>query len=182
MISDDAYDRNNVKKERLLRRNEYAWRDLTRLARGLTYRITKRHSEYRENPDLVQDTLIKAWKSIEGYDPSYSLITWLITIERRTWIDALRRRSKDPQLETYVEEEIEAEAPIEKKEGSTLERAMRLLNAKERELITEKYWGGKTLEQYARENDLPGGTVKSRLSTALRKLRDGLSRECLCDK
>lgn len=46
--------------------------------------------------DVVQETFIKAWKSLPRYDKNRSFKTWLFTIAQRTTIDEIRKTRTVP--------------------------------------------------------------------------------------
>src|SRR5260221_10114342 len=50
--------------------------------------------EREESEELVQDTFVRAFKSIDAFRGGSSLRTWLFTIERRLMLD--RRRAEQP--------------------------------------------------------------------------------------
>ena len=52
-----------------------------------------------EAEDAVQETFVRAWQSLQGYDPRYSIATWLRTIACRLCYDMLRRRTRRQQYE-----------------------------------------------------------------------------------
>ena len=52
-----------------------------------------------EAEDAVQETFVRAWQSLQGYDPRYSIATWLRTIACRLCYDVLRRRTRQRQYE-----------------------------------------------------------------------------------
>lgn len=52
-----------------------------------------------EAEDAVQETFVRAWQSLQGYDPRYSIATWLRTIACRLCYDVLRRRTRRRQYE-----------------------------------------------------------------------------------
>lgn len=52
-----------------------------------------------EAEDAVQETFVRAWQSLQGYDPRYSIATWLRTIACRLCYDVLRRRTRRQQYE-----------------------------------------------------------------------------------
>ena len=52
-----------------------------------------------EAEDAVQETFVRAWQSLRGYDPRYSIATWLRTIACRLCYDVLRRRTRLRQYE-----------------------------------------------------------------------------------
>lgn len=47
--------------------------------------------------DLVQETLIKAWRSRDSFTPGTNLKAWLIAILRNTFISDLRKRKREVQ-------------------------------------------------------------------------------------
>ena len=61
--------------------------------------------------------------------------------------------------------------------ASRFEARSRSLGEKHRETIGLAYYGQLTLDEISRKLDEPLGTIKSRLSTALRKLRETLASE-----
>ena len=60
------------------------------------YHFLVYYTRQRDVEDLVQETFIKALRSIEGFEKRSSEKTWLITIARRTAIDESRRKRDVP--------------------------------------------------------------------------------------
>ncbi|QKG22245.1 sigma-70 family RNA polymerase sigma factor [Actinomadura verrucosospora] len=52
---------------------------------------------YDDSEDLVQETLLKAWRNREGFEGRSSLRTWLYTIATNACLDFLRRNERRPQ-------------------------------------------------------------------------------------
>ena len=48
---------------------------------------------------ICPDSGVRAWQSLRGYDPRYSIATWLRTIACRLCYDVLRRRTRQRQYE-----------------------------------------------------------------------------------
>ena len=46
--------------------------------------------------DLVQDTVLKAFRSWERFQPGTNIRSWLFTILRNTFINDYRRRQREP--------------------------------------------------------------------------------------
>ena len=134
-----------------------------------------------QSEDLVQDTFVKVWRKADSYDPTRgSIDTWVLLIARSLAIDLIRRRV----LETKVlagQEDPEATTepgPEERAETSDLagraRQAMTGLSPGQRAALELAYFGGKTSAEVAELEGIPVGTAKTRIRTALIKLRDAL--------
>lgn len=60
-----------------------------------------------EAEDAVQETFIRAWKALPGYDSRFSMATWLGSIACRLCYDILRQRSRHLK---YGQEALRASA------------------------------------------------------------------------
>jgi RNA polymerase sigma-70 factor, ECF subfamily len=124
--------------------------------------------------ELVQDVFLTAWRKAERYDPARGrLSTWLMVIAHNLGVDRLRRRSGRGEMALEGIEEV-AEIPIE--EERTLDWAiavamLRALSVRERRLLLLAYYRGWTAREIAEADGIPVGTVKTRLRSALIKLR-----------
>jgi RNA polymerase sigma-70 factor, ECF subfamily len=63
-----------------------------RLRPRLVYLLMKRTGSREDAEDLAQQTLLRAYQKIDGYDPGRRFRAWLFTIAIRLSIDAYRRR------------------------------------------------------------------------------------------
>ena len=132
--------------------------------------------------DLVQDTFVKLWRSADRFDARRGkLETWVLLVARSLAIDALRRRVLDARSmeKVGVERETSSEAgPDEIAETEDLadraRRAMASLSDGQRAALELAYFGGKTSAEVAELEGLPLGTAKTRIRTALLKLREAL--------
>jgi RNA polymerase sigma-70 factor (ECF subfamily) len=127
--------------------------------------------------DVVQETIIRAWRNSATLDREPGMLRgWLLTVARRIVIDGWRNRRARPQ-------EVELENPEIASRADQTDRtlaamvvtdALRGLDHKYRSVIYETYLTGHTVQQAASILGIPEGTVKSRLYTAVRKLRKAL--------
>ncbi len=132
--------------------------------------------------DLVQDTFVKLWRSAERFDARRGrLETWVLLVARSLAIDALRRRVLDARSmeRVGVEPETSPEAgPDEIVETEDMadraKRAMASLSDGQRAALELAYFGGKTSAEVAELEGIPVGTAKTRIRTALLKLREAL--------
>ncbi|WP_399129780.1 sigma-70 family RNA polymerase sigma factor [Actinacidiphila sp. ITFR-21] len=127
--------------------------------------------------DIVQETLLRAWKNAATFDPAArSLRPWLVTVARRLVIDGYRSRQARPQ-ETSPDalELLPARDELERSlRLMTISDALQDLSAAHREALVETYFRGRTVNEAAEELGLPAGTVRSRVFYALRALRNAL--------
>lgn len=127
--------------------------------------------------DIVQETLLRAWKSASRLDPAArSLRPWLVTVARRIVIDNHRsRQARPPETSPAVLEQLPAQDELDRSlRRMTISDALQDLSAAHREALVETYFRGRTVNEAAAELGLPPGTVRSRVFYALRALRNAL--------
>lgn len=124
--------------------------------------------------DLVQETLLRAWRHPEALDPAQgSVRAWLFTTARNLSIDAWRRRSvRVAEVVTdTVPERPDVDEADRAVEGWLIADALRRLSDAHREVIVECFYRGRSVAEAASRLGVPPGTVKSRTHYALRSLR-----------
>jgi RNA polymerase sigma factor (sigma-70 family) len=128
--------------------------------------------------DVLQEVFINIWRKIATYDPVKGrLFTWMLNISRNASIDMLRSKSYQNNLknqeitDTVYGNESVNPASID---SIGLERFMGKLRPEQRVLIELAYFKGYTQEEIAEIEDIPLGTVKTRIRNALLQLRDYL--------
>jgi RNA polymerase sigma-70 factor, ECF subfamily len=135
--------------------------------------------------DLVQDTFVKVWRKADSYQPSRgSLDTWVLLIARSLAIDTIRRRVLETRVMAREEHASETSfEPGPEDVAETLDlsqrarRAMAALSPSQRAALELAYFGGKTSAEVAELEGIPVGTAKTRIRTALMKLREALEVE-----
>ena len=126
--------------------------------------------------ELTQDVFLAAWRKAARFDPNRGrLSTWLMTIAHNLAVDRLRRETgrSRPQL-VFVDEvpdTIGADEDEALMERDVALRALASLSDAERRLLARAYFGGLTAREIAEADGIPLGTVKTRLRTALIKVR-----------
>jgi len=126
--------------------------------------------------ELTQDVFLAAWRKAARFDPSRGrLSTWLMTIAHNLAVDRLRRETgaTRPHLVLVDEmpEVIGADEDESLLERDAAVRALSCLSDAERKLLARAYFGGLTAREIAEADGIPLGTVKTRLRTALIKVR-----------
>ena len=127
--------------------------------------------------ELVQEVMVTLWRRAETFDPRQAQAsTWVFTIARNKRIDALRRERRpevDPDDPALVPDPLpSADDHVEAVQQSVrLRRALDELPEEQREMLRLAYFEDKPHSVIAAEQDLPLGTVKSRIRLALARLR-----------
>ena len=125
--------------------------------------------------DLVQETLLRAWRYPEVLDPERGAVrSWLFTTARNLAIDAWRRRSVrvgEVMTDVVPEPPPSADEADRAVEAWTVAEALARLTADHREVLVECYYRGRSVAEAAACLGVPPGTVKSRTHYALRSLR-----------
>jgi RNA polymerase sigma-70 factor (ECF subfamily) len=135
--------------------------------------------------DLVQDTVLKAFRSWQRFQPGTSIRSWLFTILRNTFISAYRRRHREPipiDVETAEHHALFRAVDDADPEGTLFARIVddRVLEAIDalpddlREALVLSDIECLSYAEIAGVLDTPVGTVKSRLFRARRRLQEAL--------
>lgn len=127
--------------------------------------------------DIVQETFLRAWRSLDSLNDNQAAKAWLITILRRE----NARRFERKQLETVdiddvsvFDEDISAEQDVHQRE---LGRLLSTLSDEYREPLILQLLFGFSGEEIATHMRLNKNTVMTRLFRARNQLRDVLERE-----
>jgi RNA polymerase sigma-70 factor, ECF subfamily len=138
---------------------------------GFCVRLT--HGDQARAQDLVQETLLRAWRNPQVLDPtSGSARAWLFTVARHLVIDEWRSGRSRLELSTpEPPERPGADETDQLLQSWLVADALSRLSTDHRAVIVECYYRGRSVADAARRLDIPEGTVKSRTHYALRALR-----------
>jgi RNA polymerase sigma-70 factor (ECF subfamily) len=81
-----------------------------RYKRRLFVYLRPRLGSDEDAEDLVQETFLKLYRNIAGYDPTFKFSTWLYTSANRLAIDAFRRRAAE-RIAKVAETDIDVPDP-----------------------------------------------------------------------
>jgi RNA polymerase sigma-70 factor, ECF subfamily len=136
--------------------------------------------------DLAQEALLKVFRSLRLYRRESAFSTWLYAVVRNAFLDfaksrAVRERSREASLDEAQAEELpggaRADAHLEQEElRRRVWRALRQVSLEYRTALVLFDIEGRSYEEVAAVEEVPVGTIKSRLSRGraqLRKLLDG---------
>lgn len=125
--------------------------------------------------DVLQNVFINIWRKIESYDASKGrLFTWMLNIARNASIDELRSKGfRHAQQNQSLNENVDvtgaSAGPTVEDVG--LKKVLTNLKSEWRVLVDMSYFQGFTHEEISKILDIPLGTVKTRIRSALSQLR-----------
>lgn len=139
----------------------------------------------RAAEDIAQEAFVRAWKHAGAYDPRRgSVVGWLLTITRNLSIDAVRVRvpvALDPTALLGIDRVSDERGPIEHAELSDdrdrLRAALSRLPEDQCRAVVLAGLLGYTAREVGEIEDIPLGTAKTRIRTALLRLRTALVTE-----
>ena len=124
--------------------------------------------------DAVQETFLKAYRTLESFRGDASAKTWLSRIAMRTCCD-MRRTFWFRRVDRYVTPEMLPEGAAEADEDETaLTLAVMNLPPKEREAVLLYYYQDMNVSEIAKALGVTQPTVSYRLKSAREKLRQEL--------
>jgi RNA polymerase sigma-70 factor (ECF subfamily) len=128
--------------------------------------------------DILQEVFINIWRKIEMYDAEKGrLFTWMLNIARNASIDMLRSRGyRNSRKNQSIQDNVDITGPGGTEQMSVdsigLKKVLEKLKPEQRVLIDLSYFKGYTHEEIAQQENIPLGTVKTRIRNALIQLRE----------
>ena len=137
----------------------------------------KNNLNFEQSEELTQDVLSTIWSKAYLFNPEKSkFTTWSFTIARNKKIDFYRKTKKN----TINEDDIRSFL-YKNEEGndyeieSTINKIKEELDQNQQKLIKMSFFEQKSHKNIAEELEIPLGTVKSRIRSALNKMQKFLS-------
>ena len=135
--------------------------------------------------DVAQEAFVRAWRYAGNYDARRgTVITWLLTIARNLAIDALRVRRVDPvspdvlnAMNLMSAEPRPDEHAAASDDAARLRRVIATLPPDQRRALVLAAFHGRSAREVAEAEGIPLGTAKTRIRSAMLKLRAELSDE-----
>ena len=161
--------------------DESAMRSLYEIHSTIVYSVAFRVlRETGAAADVLQDVFLRIWRHPANLvTAGGSLRGWLAIIARNRAIDILRKRrptewGEDVLLQApgNVSAQVECELRLER-----TRILVRTLPEVQREALEMAFFGGLTYAEIAESTNVSLGTVKTRIRSAVRALRDTLDRE-----
>lgn len=133
--------------------------------------------------DLVQDTLLRAYRAIERFDGRYPR-AWLLTIMRNANINRVRKKKPDllddpdatfERSTDFADQDHPESLVVDPVFDAAIESAFAELPDMFREIVELVDLNGLAYQEAADLLDIPVGTVMSRLHRARKRIRESLA-------
>lgn len=145
---------------------------------GALYGILKKILKDDEKAqDVLQEAFVKIWRNIQAYDATKGrLFTWLLNVSRNLAIDALRRKdtaqaSQTDPLDDYVYLGQTDHTPLALPDLDIVQKRIRRMRPEQQQVLELVYFQGYTHSEVAEALNIPLGTAKTRIHTAIKELR-----------
>ncbi|MGH3471285.1 MAG: sigma-70 family RNA polymerase sigma factor [Nocardioidaceae bacterium] len=137
------------------------------------YALTLTNGDRGRAEDVVQETLLRAWRNPHVLDQSQrSARGWLFRVAHNIAVDDWRARKVRPEVVTAeLPDQVTTDATEEIVQTWMVSDALARLSLAHRQVLLECYYAGRTVAQAAERIGVPEGTVKSRLHYALAALK-----------
>ena len=158
----------------------HLYRETAPILNGMALRVLGNPADAEE---VVLEVYEQVWRSASGYDASRSRVLWWLSMMTRSRaLDRLRATKRRAAAEGPVAEALDfpalgpwPDASMLDSERSQLVRtALAGLPADQRQAVELAFFSELSHSEIAEKLDIPLGTIKTRIRTALRRLRDAL--------
>ena len=131
-------------------------------------------NRYEDAQDIAQTVFLKSYGNLGTYKPEYKFFSWIYRMVVNESINFLdRRRSTESLEDIHVSSEPDPHVSLETAElNRSLERAIASLSPEHRAVIIFRHFEDLSYEEISMILQIPEKTVKSRLFSARRKLRE----------
>jgi RNA polymerase sigma-70 factor, ECF subfamily len=147
------------------------------------FRFIRRTSYFciEDIEDIVQETFIKAYRSLNIFDTDLKFSTWIYQIARNTTIDAIRKKQTRPQTVCLEQDDVikflrsdsDMQINLETKEQlKIMQRIIGTLPHKYREVMILRFLEEKNYEEIMDIIQKPKGTVAALINRGRKMLFD----------
>jgi RNA polymerase sigma-70 factor (ECF subfamily) len=164
--------------------DQHALRALYARTHRLVFTLIMRITHNRETAEeLTVDVFYDVWRRASAYDAADgSVVGWILNQARSRAIDRWRFEQRKKRVAEHANDpdlSAVASAPHEafdrREQGRLLQQALTVLTPDERQAIETAFFSELTYSEVAARLNQPLGTIKTRIRSALMKLRQSLA-------
>jgi RNA polymerase sigma factor (sigma-70 family) len=150
-----------------------AWNELvTRFSRYVFAIATRVYRlDHHDAEDVFQDVFARTFEHLDALREDAAVRPWIGTLTRRLCVDRLRAAGREQPTEEPAELVEPDDAIAELDEAFVVQEAMRALPEHCAEILDRFFTRDESYKAIGEALDLPAGTIASRISRCLAKLR-----------
>jgi RNA polymerase sigma factor (sigma-70 family) len=156
---------------------EYLYDNYSPALYGIIYKMVE-DKELAE--DILQESFVKIWNNFTAYSAEKGrLFTWMLNLTRNLTIDHLRSKGYKKQQKIYSDDKsvnsiTDSSDAISRMDALGIRKHLSNLKEDEKRIIDLAYFDGFTQDEISKKLGIPLGTVKTRMRTAIIRLRQVL--------
>lgn len=163
--------------------NQTVYADLVKRHQRYVFTLALRFVKNREDAqEIAQDSFVKAYKALAGFQQQSKFTTWLYTIVYTTSMSFLRRKKPETYsldddavfIEVNNQSDIKSDLAEQKSQSYYINLAISKLLPDDAAILTLFYQGGQSLEEIAAVVKMETNTVKVKLHRARHRLKEKL--------
>ncbi|MEZ5222700.1 MAG: sigma-70 family RNA polymerase sigma factor [Ilumatobacteraceae bacterium] len=155
--------------------DDHAVRELVRRTQPAVWRMCTALGSAGEEDDLVQETYLRAFRSLGAYRGDAPVQAWVLSIARHVCADHVRRRARQRRLvDRITRVHGVATDAQETPSGDALDQFVRALVPERQEAFVLTQVVGLSYEEAADVIGCPIGTIRSRVARARADLLEAL--------
>lgn len=146
---------------------------------GFAFSMLKNHDDAKE---IVQDTFLKIWEKRKMINPLGSLQAFLFSVSYHTAIDLIRKRFKDDQYRTYLQDQFSDYESVTEKEPiyyqeliGMLDKIVSELPEQRKKIYLLSREEGLSHKEIAEKLNISVKTVENQITLALKAIRTQLT-------
>src|SRR6476469_1809929 len=135
--------------------------------------------------DVLQEVFLSIWRDPSAFERGRGTVaSWLLAMVHHKAVDSVRREESQRRRRALAEEERILDEPVAARDvdddvwtrmvSEQVRAALGGLSAPQREALTLAYYGGYTQREVAALTGAPLGTVKTRMLSGMRRLKQDL--------
>jgi RNA polymerase sigma-70 factor (ECF subfamily) len=154
--------------------NDAAVAELVRRTQPTIWSLCRALGDGADVEDLVQDTYLRALKSLPSYRGEAPVMAWLLAIARHVCADRVRQRQRSRRLLDRLTSTATDQTAL--RGDRTMDDLVAALTPDRREAFVLTQELGLSYEEAAVVMDCPVGTIRSRVARARADLADAVRR------
>lgn len=140
--------------------------------KDILYKVAFTYVENEEDAlDCVHESIIKAIKSLKKLKEPQYFNTWMTRITINTCKDYIKKNKKVTLVDINDYENVLYENEVKNDHMEDITMALKKLKEDEKDLIVMRYLEDMSLKEISEKSNVPLGTIKSKISRTLKKLR-----------